>query len=804
MSSMDAHKTKNYKCFKRSCARFSLTFLSAFIISCVPAALVQNSEEVDGNKSSLILAAEVFSETKVKLTWDPGIGVYSAYQFFQVFGPTEVGVANAGANEREIVIDVGEAPGNNLTFRVRATRPGMDSILGDSATAQVKMPLVTVAWQLIQAAGPSPGSTTKIVYNAGLEADEAFIHLRWKNTSSHSIALWKVFRSESATGTSINDEPLLTSTSTTFLDQDNMTPGKRYYYLVAGYDNLGKVLTLSRETYVRVPPEHQILVHRESANFEMCELLTSEIDPKNFNRCSFSGLGSNGAGFYDFGKLLFVDRYELGVNHTMRPGACGDNTWGCSKYPYLSKAGSAAAISPAEYLNDDSLLQEGEVMWANYFTNFAGQWTGQAGAAGVVKIKNPLNPTELCMAGIQHSTAVQCHNSAGTLTTLPTNSVDFVNGIPGEYDKAFTNAPKKIPLTLTANGGSGGVFGLEKNIGACSKRLTDNFGASRVPLRSEQVVYSAWGKPGERLEPAGLTPQILESGQDHFYAGACATQMTSVTGQPGLGNTVNGLDFRAGGALAGTNVYPLGDLIRRASDEQTPAGYGLGNPWPLNTNFMALITGSSLTKNCVSRYGVQDHIGNLSEIVDIRFNPGSSSTTAEGDGEIAGYIMDGVLAPGGGAPISLNGPNGLTMRSKTCLNLTSTPFVGETTKPFTHFLPTLGLPYLSAEQGALLLGNGATGTFKLSSLMEDSFCVVGENAVGHSPINKFAFTGGSAGRNQYGDLLVGSNGANPTDNTSGVIGNATLAGRGRWTLAYSNLIGATSYMTGIRCITEDN
>jgi len=769
-----------------------------FILSaCVPEVLNQGAD-VDGESSSLTLSASIASETEVRLSWDPGIGTYSAYQFFQVFGTTEVGVANAGASTREALIDVGNVPGQTLTFRVKATVPGAEEQLGDTATAIVKMPSVGVAWQMVTSAGPSIESTTKILLLDSLDADEAFINLRWDNKSNFNVSTWKLYRAESPGFTSISLTPIYSGTNKYFLDTDEMTAGKRYYYLVAGFKANGDIVTLSRETYVRVPPEHQILVHRESANYEMCGLLSSDMDPANFNRCAFSGLGSTG-GYYDFGKLLFVDRYELGVNVTTDAGACGGGSTGCAKYPYLTKPGGSA--TPSEYLANDTLMATGDVTYINNIHNINQLHGSLGGAQAIIKIDNPESPGEKCMAGIGY-TGIQCQNSAGTLLNLPDSSVDFINGVQHSYQKGYTNAPKKIPATISFYTlGRVGTFDLAHKYGACSKRSTSGFGSSRVPLRSEQVVYSAWPLSKERYEASAIVPEALEQSTDHLYAGSCNTQMFQARNQMGIGNTTNNSEFQAGGVLAGTNVYPEGDLVRKISDELTPGGVGLGRAYWTNTNYLLAVTGSDLTKNCVSRYGVQDHIGNAGELADLRFNFGTNPNEAIALGEANGYKMDGIMAPGSGAAISISPPTGATFedRPRSCIYLNTNPYVGESGPTFTHFLPTLGLPYLDSSQGALPLGSGLN-SINVSQLGENYFCVIGDLLTG-SYSNRYAITGGNASY-QYGDPLGNRYGANPMENTTTGVATATAEGKGRWSLAYSNT-HYSGYSTGIRCVTED-
>ncbi|WP_413557671.1 hypothetical protein [Bdellovibrio sp. HCB209] len=81
---------------------------------------------------------------------------------------------------------------------------------------------------------------------------------------------------------------------------------------------------------VPIPPKNMVLVHRDAANYEMCQQMNKSSDPLNHNRCIYTGVaavpynsgGNNPAltfdpGFYDFGYNLFVDRWETSCNWTM-------------------------------------------------------------------------------------------------------------------------------------------------------------------------------------------------------------------------------------------------------------------------------------------------------------------------------------------------------------------------------------------------------------------------------------------------------------------------------------------------------
>jgi hypothetical protein len=760
------------------------------------------------DSSSLTLTAEVSTDRSVRLLWDPGIGKYNAFQIYQIFGTTEISVATATSTMRTFTLDVGELYGSTLTFKIRGSIPGQDPKLGDSASAQVMMPPIANIWKLVTSAGPSPGSTTKIHHRSDLNADAAFIHLLWElKSGAPPVAVWKLFRSDRVGGTSLSSEPIYQGTSPEYLDLDQMTSGKRWYYLVAGYAADGSLKTLSKETYVRVPPQHQVLLHRESANYEMCGLLAKTVDPVNYNRCEFTGIGSTGT-YYDFGKLLFVDRYELGINtpESLDPAAnrstygtvdanapCGDASWGCLKTPYMSNKTASTTYTANDYVSSNLFFPPGHVTYGD---------AGNANKYAVKKIVDPTDTSRYCLARAPdgNGTSLACRLANNSEISIPAGLVDWVS--------MFTNAPKKVPASNTS---SRGAFALAYS-GVCSLRQTSGFGQSRVPKRPEQVLYFAWPLAGELNRESYLTPFLLEQGGDHLTYGVCATNIPGGN-TPGLGWRVNDADFRATGSKPGFYTFPYnaylahtsasltgyGEQVRLRSDIGTPSTEGLGSP---AGHALKIITGSTLTRNCVSRYGVQDHIGNGAEVIEFPMSPGAATDTAEGDGELWGFKADGSIAPGA-SRLAVGTTGGIT-RNRACVHLTSSPVYGTTTKAFTHFLPTIGLPFLTAGQGALPVGEGA-GSISLSKLGSDSVCVDASGTSTNWGVygTGYATVGGSSANGPYSNIPSGRDGVNPLGPTDGDANAAYRLGKGRWNIYASNY-NLEIADTAIRCVTEDN
>ncbi|MBF0360081.1 MAG: hypothetical protein HQK49_03680 [Oligoflexia bacterium] len=101
----------------------------------------------------------------------------------------------------------------------------------------------------------------------------------------------------------------------------NSSDARIYWYKVeAVIDNKAiSFYTPSSDAVIKVilPPKNMALVHRWIANKEMCTLMGKEadIDRSNHYRCPYNGIGNNDL-YYDIGGHLIVDRFTLGCNFT--------------------------------------------------------------------------------------------------------------------------------------------------------------------------------------------------------------------------------------------------------------------------------------------------------------------------------------------------------------------------------------------------------------------------------------------------------------------------------------------------------
>jgi hypothetical protein len=118
---------------------------------------------------------------------------------------------------------------------------------------------------------------------------------------------------------------------------------------------------------VAIPPDNMVLVHRDSANYEMCQLMNRTSDPLNHQRCPYAGLGAvaysigptNGPlnldpNFYDLGYNFFIDRWEAGCNWTTQAnsGMCGAGATAGNCFGNVDPASTIGAPGNVYYRTD--------------------------------------------------------------------------------------------------------------------------------------------------------------------------------------------------------------------------------------------------------------------------------------------------------------------------------------------------------------------------------------------------------------------------------------------------------------------
>jgi hypothetical protein len=264
---------------------------------------------------------------------------------------------------------------------------------------------------------------------------------------------------------------------------------------------------------------------------------------------------------------------------------------------------------------------------------------------------------------------------------------------------------------------------------SCASQTAPGFGTKRLLRRSEQFAAMAW--------PSSLSNTDI----DNIVTG---TNMP-VTGYCNVNNG-NGMGW---------------DNLQTPADIETL-------PCTFASTCQLVRTGSIATRNCKTRYGAQDMIGNNHEWVSDEVSTCSAathscslvtSTLDTSNTDFNGINFDGTAFPGGG------GAN-VTSWAYTAMSFSAT-----------RFLVPLGLPMVTsaaASYDSTAIGAGA-GEFDPANFRSNTFSIFTDNANGVPARGIFA--GGS--------FNLG-------------------AGSGRYTVSLRNVPTASGMNTGFRCIAEGN
>lgn len=400
-------------------------------------------------------------------------------------------------------------------------------------------------------------------------------------------------------------------------------PGTTYYYEVRPFVN--ELLTGTNEIFntvrVLVPPNNMALVHRWMANLTMCKILHKDgftvaeggIDPRNNYRCAYEGPGNvfiTDRGYYDFGKDLLVDRYEVGCNFSPSPACSGtyDNSCIGDEEPliagvtapensiyYNRNSGKCYVRKPS--MNDSSTLTWNEVGYRCQFstTCSGGSCSGDGDpvSAGVTAtVNNSIyydTRNDKCYIATDISTAkwkeILGDSSEVNLELLMTNA----------------NTPQNPPLVYVSQKEASAMCyhspSLPNLVGVSQNRLN-----RQLPTRKEHLVFSQWDST-------------------KFSSNSITTMET--------GLSINSSSKCNSSAASGLESF--------FSDSPKPSSSVLYTiPGTATSEIRSLMTGSggaSLqsfgTQLCQSKFGIQDSIGNIAEWVIERMKC-NSPTSCEG------------------------------------------------------------------------------------------------------------------------------------------------------------------------------
>lgn len=378
--------------------------------------------------------------------------------------------------------------------------------------------------------------------------------------------------------------------SLSFVDALNFTsmpPGPPftstiYYYTVAAIDSIHGLLLPGfagsnlNEIKVVVPPDNMALVSRDMVNLEVCQKMHQSPVAGNHNTCSYYGPGdtvtSTSAHIYDIGSDLLVDRFEAGcpIGHydtALNP-----------KYVNASCIGSANNVCYGSTV---------DLVWA----------TAPAGPAAGIGAQNDIFYSRV---------SGQCVYNPKIALGASGSWKDFseIVGTPNySANSQFANLPPLVNITQ------------DKANQVCKSRPTFNLwsndtynyfnlnptplGNAKLPSRKQQIAYSAWSNSYKDSEITDL-----ETGWGLNAAPKC----NSAYG--------NGLE----------EYFTDADVVPASIYYTLPGTSSLKGGPNSDQLIRSFITGSNITANasagglsgCISRYGIQDVVGNVKEWVEDR------------------------------------------------------------------------------------------------------------------------------------------------------------------------------------------
>jgi hypothetical protein len=388
-------------------------------------------------------------------------------------------------------------------------------------------------------------------------------------------------------------------------------PGTTYYYEVRPYVN--ELLTGTNEIFntirVLVPPNNMTLVHRWMANLTMCKLLHKDgqtvadggIDPRNNYRCGYEGPGNTfitDKGYYDFGKDLLVDRYEIGCNYSPSPACNGtyDNSCIGDEDPII---GSVTAPEDSIYYNRSNgkcYVRKRSYNDVNLTWNEVGfrcQFSSNCGAGSTDACTGENDPITLGTTTAANDSIFYDTKNDKCYVAVDKDANDWreILGSDSTIDLNLlmtgANAPQNPPLVYVSQKEASGMCfhspALPSMVGVTQNRLD-----RQLPTRKEHLIFSQW----DSSELSANTIMTMETGLSINSSSKCNSSSAS------------GLE----------SFY---------SDSPKPSSSVLYTiPGTATSEIRSLMTGSGGanlqsfgTQLCESKFGIQDSIGNVAEWV---------------------------------------------------------------------------------------------------------------------------------------------------------------------------------------------
>lgn len=535
--------------------------------------------------------------------------------------------------------------GATYTFTAKVSSSGVeyDNLVSQSAQTTSNTSTKYKGVLLVQAYGDAPGAPTGtpqsrktvITWNAFTGASSSttysLVRTGQGNTLDSTVTT-------ACTNTMTTSCQVCTATGTgakTCNDTNVAASPQVYDYAVVLIPTAGwpEELPASNSAYritVPVPPANMVLVHRDAANYEMCQLMGLPSDALNHQRCVYTGIGaapySTGpsasplnltSGYYDFGYNLFVDRWVTACNWTKSQATGGTGMCG---------AGNTAGDCFGTATPTGTIGTPGNVY---YDTDGGTCYYRQA--AGWVDLNNSgLTSAERALA----------------YTVDPASN--------GGYK------PPMVNINQT------------NSMSTCQSVTDGYYGSKRLLRNREYRAMAAWRTLTGEPDMSGTADPLTDTQISNYENGSGSTAHT----------TLNYCNANTHSGITAT-TFTGTELARVA----------VGGPDSFNI-------GSLGTKNCVSRYGAQDHVGNVWQWVSDQMTCSTASHTCTGiqsavdisNGYASGFDMNNFLFNG------IIGPGG-TIAGQTGPNYTTEWSISGANYGASYFNFPLGLPMVGTDGG---------------------------------------------------------------------------------------------------------
>jgi hypothetical protein len=330
---------------------------------------------------------------------------------------------------------------------------------------------------------------------------------------------------------------------------------------------------------VLVPGDNRSLVPRDIVNITMCKKLNDSAGTGdvyvfdaglNTYTCTYEGPGDNGSGQFDIGKDLIVDRFEAGCPYTKSTdpvSSCSSGTGNIALDGSCIGVVDPTVTTVSVSSNSDQIYYNRATGKCYELTAGLSTWTEVDSLATFNNLVS--NYSSAHLPPLTNITQDKANTFCQATSTEP------VLGLC-EFGTSGTAAP--------AGGVNGDVY-FKTDDKVCYVNVSGTWIekhstiSGRLPSRKEQIAYSEW----DYSLVSDSTVNTREGGLSLNSNSKCNT------------TSANGLE-----SFFTDDVSPVVNSIFTISGTSS-------------SGIRSVMTGSTHTKDCSSKYGIQDTIGNVTE-----------------------------------------------------------------------------------------------------------------------------------------------------------------------------------------------